>query len=364
MKEGLHLWAKKKVMDLSQEIRLSQKQKLYLGMVVSQFMHLSSGDFWSLVRDLEEDPLFIKLYGSPEQESKAIRINPRRFHLRLDEGIKTRESGWQAQVEILLFGREKFLEKLKAIGRDRFVSLFLSGDASVLEISEATGLSVDEIREFQDKVLDRIFIQDQFSPEPLLPPADKYEIIGIVEVQDGIPVFQPIQEKERYSLNSDTLDEMVNRGILTEEEISRLPDILRKINLVNLRTNLVSTIGAYLVDVQKSFLLTGDEKKMEVMEGKDLASKLDIDPSWLSRLIRGKMIRTPVGIIPLRKFFLTRRNARKRQGKELLAKLLQTYPGKRPSDRILAEELKKQYNLNVSRRTVNLWRKEMEEENP
>lgn len=333
---------------------------MYLGMIVSQVMELSSKDFWKMVKDLEEDPLFIKLYSLKSGGRNAIKINPRRFLLELDEGIKSSAGVWQDNVENYLEGREALIKKLKALGPDKFTTLFLSGDASPLEVSEATGLSPEEVRLFQNEVLDNIFIDDQFTPEPGPVPAAIKELVGVVEIQGRTPVFQPVQEKERYLVYGENVEAAAREGVLTDKEIGRIPDVLRKANFINMRLNMISIIAAYLVDFQRPYILTGDKKKLAVLEGKELAGKLDIDPGWLSRLIKGKVVRTPAGEIPLSRLFMTRRKAKKEQGKDLLKRLLNTYPARRPSDRVLCEEIASRFGVKVSRRTVNLWRKEME----
>ena len=55
------------------------------------------------------------------------------------------------------------------------------------------------------------------------------------------------------------------------------------------------TINA-IVDYQSHYFLTGDEQKLKPMILKDIADKIDLDISTISRVANSKYIDTPYGV--------------------------------------------------------------------
>jgi RNA polymerase sigma-54 factor len=65
---------------------------------------------------------------------------------------------------------------------------------------------------------------------------------------------------------------------------------------------LTLTINA-IVEHQKEYFLTGDERKLKPMILKDIAEKVDMDISTISRVANSKYLETPYGIKLLKTFF-------------------------------------------------------------
>ena len=88
---------------------------------------------------------------------------------------------------------------------------------------------------------------------------------------------------------------------------------------------------------------------------KELAERIKLAPSSVSRAIRGKSIDTPWGEeIPLKHFF----PKPKRFRKELLKQLLETDKGL-SSDETIRAKLQEQFGVAISRRSVANLRKEL-----
>ena len=58
-----------------------------------------------------------------------------------------------------------------------------------------------------------------------------------------------------------------------------------------------------IMEKQKDFFFSGDEKKLKPMILKDIADIINVDISTVSRVVRQKYVETPYGIFPLRFFF-------------------------------------------------------------
>ena len=65
---------------------------------------------------------------------------------------------------------------------------------------------------------------------------------------------------------------------------------------------LLLTINA-IIEIQKEYFITGDEKKLRPMILKDIADKINMDISTISRVANSKYIETPYGTKLLKTFF-------------------------------------------------------------
>ena len=130
------------------------------------------------------------------------------------------------------------------------------------------------------------------------------------------------------------------------------------------KNTLLKTINA-IVSYQNDYLLTGDEKQIKPMILKDIADKIDMDISTISRVANSKYIETPYGTKLLKSFFSE--SIKNSDGEEvstleikkILKTLIENENKKSPlTDIILSERLKaKRYN--VARRTVSKYREQL-----
>lgn len=75
------------------------------------------------------------------------------------------------------------------------------------------------------------------------------------------------------------------------------------IDAIKQRQNtLMSTVQA-IIDYQKEYFLDGDETKLKPMILKDIAEKVNLDISTISRVVNSKYIQTPFGTFLLKAFF-------------------------------------------------------------
>ena len=58
-----------------------------------------------------------------------------------------------------------------------------------------------------------------------------------------------------------------------------------------------------IMDFQKKYFLTGDESNLKPMILKDIAEKIDMDISTISRVANSKYVDTPYGIKLIKSFF-------------------------------------------------------------
>src|SRR5699024_11803013 len=105
---------------------------------------------------------------------------------------------------------------------------------------------------------------------------------------------------------------------------------------------------------------------LEPMTMKDIAQKIDMHESTVSRATRNKVIRTPVGSFEMSQLFSAKLKmdntnyASTTQVKLLLEEIIKQENQKKPySDQKLANMLKEKKSITISRRTVAKYREEL-----
>jgi len=128
---------------------------------------------------------------------------------------------------------------------------------------------------------------------------------------------------------------------------------------------LILTINA-IVDFQREYFLTGDEHYLKPMILKDIADKVEMDISTISRVANSKYIDTPYGVKLLKTFFSE--GLKNEEGedvstieiKKILKTVIEEEDKKKPlADQALSAMLKEKGYL-VARRTVAKYREQMD----
>ncbi|MEC8636550.1 MAG: RNA polymerase factor sigma-54 [Bacteroidota bacterium] len=128
---------------------------------------------------------------------------------------------------------------------------------------------------------------------------------------------------------------------------------------------LFHTINA-IVDYQSAYFLTGDEQKLKPMILKDIADKIEMDISTVSRVANSKYIDTPYGIKLLKSLFSE--GMKNEEGedvstieiKKILEKLISKENKKKPLADQALSALLRQKGYIVARRTVAKYREQMD----
>ncbi|MGR3808914.1 RNA polymerase factor sigma-54 [Jiulongibacter sp. NS-SX5] len=120
-----------------------------------------------------------------------------------------------------------------------------------------------------------------------------------------------------------------------------------------------------IVKYQEEFFHDGDESKLKPMILKDIAEKIDMDISTVSRVANSKAVQTDFGIYPLKYFFSegisteSGEDASSREVKNILKELIDSEPKHSPlSDDKLEKQLKKR-GYKIARRTVAKYREQL-----
>jgi RNA polymerase sigma-54 factor len=134
--------------------------------------------------------------------------------------------------------------------------------------------------------------------------------------------------------------------------------------IVQRQNTLLRTMEA-IVKYQEEFFWEGKESKLKPMILKDIAEKIDMDISTVSRVANSKAVQTDFGIYPLKYFFSegistdSGEDASSREVKNILKELIDSEPKHAPlSDDKLEKQLKKR-GYKIARRTVAKYREQL-----
>ncbi|NPA42825.1 MAG: RNA polymerase factor sigma-54 [Chlorobi bacterium] len=137
------------------------------------------------------------------------------------------------------------------------------------------------------------------------------------------------------------------------------------IDAVKQRYNTLLKTMEAIVDYQKDYFLTGDERKIKPMILKDIANRVNLDISTVSRVANSKYVDTPYGTKLLKEFFsesLTDVHGREVSTikiKEILKEIIENEDKKKPyTDDGLVKELAK-HGIKVARRTIAKYRDQL-----
>jgi RNA polymerase sigma-54 factor len=127
---------------------------------------------------------------------------------------------------------------------------------------------------------------------------------------------------------------------------------------------LLKTMNA-IMHYQYDYFLTGDERKLRPMILKDIADKIDMDISTVSRVANSKYVQTEFGTFLLKSFFseaIQTESGEEVSNKEV-KKILEDCIGKEDKRKPLADErlteILKEHGYNIARRTVAKYREQM-----
>ncbi|MBL7962898.1 MAG: RNA polymerase factor sigma-54 [Flavobacteriales bacterium] len=138
------------------------------------------------------------------------------------------------------------------------------------------------------------------------------------------------------------------------------------IDAIKQRQHTLLTVMESIMEHQKQFFLTGDETKLKPMILKDIAEKVGMDISTVSRVANSKYVQTPYGTILLKFFFsesLTNEAGEEvstREVKKILKDAIEAEEKRKPLTDDELTALLKEKGYNIARRTVAKYREQLE----
>ena len=137
------------------------------------------------------------------------------------------------------------------------------------------------------------------------------------------------------------------------------------IDAIRQRQNTLLTTMQTIVEFQKDYFMTGDETKLRPMILKNIAEKINMDISTVSRVANSKYVQTPYGTFLLKTFFSESMQNEQgevistREIKKILKDSVESENKKKPfTDEKLAAVLKEK-GYSIARRTVAKYREQL-----
>jgi RNA polymerase sigma-54 factor len=198
----------------------------------------------------------------------------------------------------------------------------------------------------------------------------------IVKIRDGEPYLElnsmnvpPLRINKTFENMVQTYNEKNKKSRKDKETISFIKQKLESakwfIDAIKQRQNTLERTMLSILEYQKEFFRTGDERKLKPMILKDIAEKTKLDISTISRVANSKYVQTPYGIFPLKFFFSEGMENAKgeevstRQIKKILQEAIENEDKSKPlTDEKLAELLQEK-GFKIARRTVAKYREQI-----
>ncbi len=137
------------------------------------------------------------------------------------------------------------------------------------------------------------------------------------------------------------------------------------IDAIKQRQNtLLRTMNA-IIRFQYDFFLDGDDTKLKPMILKDIASRIEMDVSTVSRVANSKSVQTEYGIYPLKYFFSegiatdSGEDVSSREVKNILKEFIENEPKDYPLSDDKLEKMLNDRGYNIARRTVAKYREQL-----
>jgi len=137
------------------------------------------------------------------------------------------------------------------------------------------------------------------------------------------------------------------------------------IDAIKQRQNTLLITMRAIMEFQYDFFLSGDESRLRPMILKDIAEKIDMDISTVSRVANSKSVQTEFGIYPLKYFFSEAISTQSgddvssREVKNVLKEFIDKEDKRKPYSDDKLEKLLKERGYNIARRTVAKYREQM-----
>ncbi len=345
-----------------QSLQARQEIRSIMRLEQANLLEMPEEEFNKLSAEIESSPLFKKLY----RNEKIVRYHryPKtdistRF-CELNEGIAAGGTG-TLDIESLLSNREDIVRHIQKIGLERFKCYFLYPEpgVSAQEIARECDLDISEVEKI-NSLINEFSVMSEFYHPSVLGSGHGVHYSKVASIErrpEGFVIgyFSPSYARGRFSIDYQRFEELKGNGTFSAVEAKEIRQLFKKLELINSRRDTATRILQGIVEKQALYFESGDSKALLPFSQNELAQKIGVVPSSVSRAINGRSLETPFGEEKaLKDFFPRPRMFRK----ELVRQLLES--GEEfPSDEAIRAELERRFGVSVSRRLVASLRKEL-----
>lgn len=347
--------------NITQTLETKQELRLFLRIEQANLLEMSEEEFQRLIWEIEKAPLFKRL----REQEKVIhyqrfsRSDLSRNFLGLKEEIIAAPSSFD--VESLIANKEELLRLIKNLGLDKFKQYFLYPEPGITveQIAHQCQLEISEVNKINN-LIDEFSIASEFYHSSSISDIDKGKYYSkVASIERGpegfiIAYFSPAYARGKFIIDYGMLEQLLEKGVFNKTEIKEIRQLIRNLELINSRKNTLHQVLQNIVEKQALFFESGNPKALLPFSQKELAAKLGLTPSTVSRAIASKSVETPWGERPIKDFFPNLKRFRK----ELIKQILKEEE-KPLSDQAIKVNLEKKFGVFLSRRTIASLRKEL-----
>jgi DNA-directed RNA polymerase specialized sigma54-like protein len=345
----------------TQSLQARQEFKLIMRLEQAGLLEMPEEEFNRLIAEVENSPLFKDLYRKERiiryQRYPKTGISSRFYQLNEEIAAGT----GTLDVESLLSNKEDIVRQIQKIGLENFKRCFLFPEPgiSVGEVAEECNLELAEVEEINSLINELSIMNEFYNPSALSSEHGIYytKVASIERGAEGfiIGYLSPSYARGRYSIDYERFEELRGEGAFSASEAKGIRQLFKRLELINSRKDTVTRILQGIVEKQAPYFESGNGKAVLPFSQKELAERIGLVPSSISRAISGKSLETPWGEEKaLKDFFPRPRMFRK----ELVRQLLET--GEEfSSDEAIKAKLEQKFGVSISRRSVASLRKEL-----
>jgi hypothetical protein len=352
---------------LSQRPDVRLRAKLLARIQTVQLLRLNESQVASLLKEIEEDPLFQKIVRPVRPEWKIVRYQPHpRTRLsssfyEINEGVLPASSS--AETAGLLDESRGVLDLIHKMGRANFEKYFLYADYECApeEAAAACGVSPEEAGRVRAFLLSYSVLGEFLRPSSPFHGATAATCLARVGLEGDDVVFEymsPHLARGRFDIHYDRLKALADREDVPPEERRRLRALVRRLELFNWRQNTLFRLLDLLTHTQRFYLKTRESVRRRPLTQRQMAAKLSVAPSTVNRAIHGRSVILPwEEEVMIEDLFCSR--------KELCLDALDVLTASDPdfqakTDLALQTRLETDLGFPVPRRTVNNYRRALE----
>jgi DNA-directed RNA polymerase specialized sigma54-like protein len=346
----------------TQSLQTRQEFKLVIQLEQANLLEMPEEEFNRLTTEVESSPLFKKLYRKERivHYQRYPKTDLSSHFYQLNEEIAAGGTG-TLDVETLLSDKEGIVRQIQKIGLENFKRYFLYPEpgVSVEEIAKECNLKLPEVEKI-NSLINEFSVMSEFYHPSTLSSGRGIHYSKVASIERGLEGFvigylSPSYARGRYSIDYERFEELKGGGAFSAAEAKEIRKLFKRLELINSRKDTVTRILQGIVEKQALYFESGNGKAVLPFSQKELAERIGLVPSSISRAISGKSIETPWGEEKALKDFFPRPKMFK---KELVKQLLET--GEEfPSDEAIKAKLEQKFGVSISRRLVASLRKEL-----
>jgi len=345
----------------TQSLQARQEFKLLIRLEQAGLLEMPEEEFNKLIIEAEGSPLFKKLYRRERiiryQRYPRTDISPRFYQLNEEIAAGT----GNLDIESLLSGKEDIVRQIQKIGLENFKRYFLYPEpgVSVEEVAQECNLELAEVEEI-NSLINEFSIMNEFYNPSAISSEHGIHYSKVASIERGAEGFiigyvSPSYARGRYTIDYERFEELRGSGAVTGAEVKEIRQLFKRLELINSRKDTVTRILQGIVEKQSPYFESGNGKAVLPLSQKELAERIELVPSSISRAISGKSLETPWGEEKALKDFFPRPRMFRR---ELVRQLLET--GEEfPSDEAIKAKLEQTFGVSISRRSIADLRKEL-----